>query len=46
MPTYGIPGLFTDVNDNRAHGKDERLSVKSYYWGAEFFHRFTQALAR
>lgn len=26
IPTFGITGIFTDIDDNRAHGKDERLS--------------------
>ena len=29
IPAYGTSGMFNDVNDIRAHGKDERLPVRS-----------------
>ena len=25
LPTYGINGIAIDINDDRAHGKDERV---------------------
>jgi len=28
---YSVSGLFIDRNDVRAHGRDERLLVKSFY---------------
>ena len=45
MPTFGISGLALDVNDIRAHGKDERLPVKSFYDGVAFYYRFLKAVA-
>ena len=27
LPTYGINGIAIDINDVRAHGKDERVAV-------------------
>lgn len=44
IPTYGVPGVFIDVNDDRSHGRDERLPVKSFYEGLDFYYRFTKAL--
>jgi acetylornithine deacetylase/succinyl-diaminopimelate desuccinylase-like protein len=44
MPTYGINGTAIDVNDVRAHGKDERVGVDSYYRGVEFYYRFAALL--
>jgi len=44
MPTYGISGLAIDTDDVRAHGKDERLGVESYYRGVEFYYRYLKAL--
>jgi acetylornithine deacetylase/succinyl-diaminopimelate desuccinylase-like protein len=44
MPTYGISGLAVDTDDIRAHGKDERLGVDSYYRGVEFYYRYLKAL--
>lgn len=45
IPTYGVSGLFGDINDSRAHGKDERLGVKEFYEGQEFLYRLVKALA-
>jgi acetylornithine deacetylase/succinyl-diaminopimelate desuccinylase-like protein len=45
IPVYGISGMVTDIEDVRAHGKDERLGVKEYYEGVEFMYRFMKALA-
>ena len=44
IPVYGISGMFTDMDDVRAHGKDERLGVKEFYKGVEFMYRFIKAL--
>jgi len=33
IPTYGIACMFFDVNDNRAHGKDERVGVQDFEEG-------------
>jgi acetylornithine deacetylase/succinyl-diaminopimelate desuccinylase-like protein len=44
MPTYGISGLAIDTDDVRAHGRDERLGVESYYRGVEFYYRYLKAL--
>jgi acetylornithine deacetylase/succinyl-diaminopimelate desuccinylase-like protein len=45
IPTYGVPGMFTDVDDDRAHGKDERLRVKDFYDGVDFYYEFIKSLA-
>src|SRR5215469_18106265 len=44
IPTYGIPGAFVDVDDERAHGKDERIGVKDFYDGVEFYYLFIKEL--
>jgi acetylornithine deacetylase/succinyl-diaminopimelate desuccinylase-like protein len=44
IPTYGINGVGIDQDDIRAHGKDERVRVASYYEGADFYYRFLKAL--
>ena len=33
FPTYGHSGLAGDIDDFRAHGKDERVPVKSFFEG-------------
>lgn len=45
IPTYGISGLAIDVDDDRSHGRDERLPVESYYNGAVFYYRYLKAVA-
>ena len=45
IPMYGVSGLFSDIDDNRAHGKDERVGVKSLYEGQEFLYRLVKTLA-
>jgi acetylornithine deacetylase/succinyl-diaminopimelate desuccinylase-like protein len=45
IPTYGHSGLAGDVDDVRAHGKDERVLVKSFYEGEEYLYRLVKMLA-
>src|SRR5262252_410412 len=45
IPTYGVCGLALDVDDDRSHGRDERLPVASYYNGAVFYGRYLKAVA-
>ena len=45
IPVYGVSGLFRDIDDNRAHGQDERIEIRSFYEGMEFLYRLTRALA-
>jgi acetylornithine deacetylase/succinyl-diaminopimelate desuccinylase-like protein len=44
MPTYEISGLAVDFDDVRAHGRDERLRVDSFFGGLDFYDRFLKAL--
>ena len=46
IPTYGVPGAFVDVDDNRAHGKDERIGIKDFYDGVDFFYDFIKSLGQ
>lgn len=45
MPTFGISCMFFDMEDERAHGKDERVGAQDFYDGVEFTYRFVKALA-
>lgn len=44
IPMYGVSGLFSDTDDERAHGKDERLGASALYEGQEFLYRLVKAL--
>jgi len=45
FPVYGVSGIFADMDDIRAHGRDERIGVKDFYTGVEFMYRFIKAIA-
>ena len=45
IPTYGHSGLASDIDDNRLHGRDERILVKSFYNGQEYLYRLVKALS-
>ena len=44
IPTYGVSGIFLDVNDERAHGRDERIIAREFYDGTEFIYRLVRDL--
>jgi acetylornithine deacetylase/succinyl-diaminopimelate desuccinylase-like protein len=45
IPTYGHSGLAGDVDDVRAHGKDERVLVRAFFDGQEYLYRLVRALS-
>ena len=46
VPTFGVDGTFGDIDDVRAHGRDERVGVKQYFEGLEFQYRLIKELAK
>jgi len=44
IPTYGVSGVFDDIDDVRAHGKDERIRAASFFDGLEFMYRLVREL--
>jgi acetylornithine deacetylase/succinyl-diaminopimelate desuccinylase-like protein len=45
IPTYGVSCMFFEVNDNRAHGKDERVGIQDFYDGVEFNYKLIEQIA-
>ena len=45
IPAYGHSGLAGDIDDNRAHGRDERVAVKAFDQGTEYLYRLVKVLA-
>ena len=45
IPTYGVSGLFSEVGDNRAHGRDERVAVGSFYDSLQFLYTLVKRMA-
>lgn len=46
MPTYAMSSIFVDVDDVRAHGRDERIGVQEFYQGVEFTYRVMKRMSR
>jgi acetylornithine deacetylase/succinyl-diaminopimelate desuccinylase-like protein len=44
IPCYGYSAVALERDDDRAHGRDERLPVDSYWKSLDFFYAFTKAL--
>jgi acetylornithine deacetylase/succinyl-diaminopimelate desuccinylase-like protein len=45
IPTYGVSGIFLDMDDIRAHGRDERIMVQSFYDGVEYIYQLLREFA-
>jgi acetylornithine deacetylase/succinyl-diaminopimelate desuccinylase-like protein len=45
IPTYGMGGTAADLDDIRAHGKDERIGVKDYYEGLEYVYQLIKTIS-
>jgi len=45
MVSYDISGVWADVDENRAHGKDERVGVRAYDESVEFTYRLIKAMS-
>jgi acetylornithine deacetylase/succinyl-diaminopimelate desuccinylase-like protein len=44
MPSYGVGGGWWDINDVRAHGRDERDEISNFYQTVEFTYRLMKEL--
>ncbi len=45
IPTYGVSGIFSAPGETNAHGRDEKLRVKSYYDGLAFLYELVKQVA-
>jgi acetylornithine deacetylase/succinyl-diaminopimelate desuccinylase-like protein len=46
IPSYGVDGIFQDLDDQRAHGKDERVGIEAYKQELEFSYRLMKDLGK
>jgi acetylornithine deacetylase/succinyl-diaminopimelate desuccinylase-like protein len=44
LPSYGIDGMFDDLDDGRAHGRDERIGVVAFAEELEFTYCLMRAI--
>jgi acetylornithine deacetylase/succinyl-diaminopimelate desuccinylase-like protein len=45
IPTYGVQGFFDERDGGRAHGRDERIPVESFYEGQTFLYELVKTLS-
>ena len=45
MVSYDISGVWEDVDENRAHGKDERVGIQAFDESVEFTYRMIKAMS-
>jgi acetylornithine deacetylase/succinyl-diaminopimelate desuccinylase-like protein len=45
IPTFGVSGLFSEPGETNAHGRDEKLRVKSFYDGLQFLDQLVRRLS-
>ncbi len=45
IPTFGVSGIFSVPGETNAHGRDEKLRVKSFYEGLEFLEQLVRRIA-
>ena len=45
IPTYGVSGIFNEIGESRAHGKDERIGVKQFYDAVQFLYALVKRLS-
>ena len=42
FPLTAFRALCIDIDDDRSHGRDERMRVASFYDGVDFYYRFSK----
>lgn len=45
MVSYDISGVWQDVDENRAHGRDERIGIQAFDESVEFAYRLLKAMS-
>ena len=44
-PCYGLSGFFLEGDDNREHGREERIPVQSFFDGQKFLYLLVKRLS-
>jgi acetylornithine deacetylase/succinyl-diaminopimelate desuccinylase-like protein len=45
MPSYDLSGVWMDVDENRAHGRDERIGIQAFDESVEYTYRLIKAMS-
>ena len=46
IPSYDVSGVWMDADENRAHGRDERIGVQAFDESVEFTYRLIKAMGQ
>jgi acetylornithine deacetylase/succinyl-diaminopimelate desuccinylase-like protein len=46
IPSYDLAGIWSDEDENRAHGRDERVGVREFDESVEYTYRLLKAMSR
>lgn len=46
IPSYDVSGVWMDFDENRAHGRDERIGVQEFDESVEFTYRLIKEMSR
>jgi acetylornithine deacetylase/succinyl-diaminopimelate desuccinylase-like protein len=46
IPSYDLNGVWMDVDENRAHGRDERVGMQAFDESVEFTYRLVRAMSQ
>jgi len=46
IPTYGVPGLWSDPDGNGTHGLNERIEIRSLFVGRDYLFDLVKLLAK
>ncbi len=46
IPSYDLSGVWMDADENRAHGRDERVGVREFYESVEYTYRLMKAMSK
>jgi len=46
IPSYDLSGAWSDIDENRAHGRDERIGVREFHESVEYTYRLVKEMSR
>jgi acetylornithine deacetylase/succinyl-diaminopimelate desuccinylase-like protein len=46
IPSYDLSGMWSDVDDDRAHGRDERVRIQAFDESVEYTYRLVRAMSQ
>jgi acetylornithine deacetylase/succinyl-diaminopimelate desuccinylase-like protein len=46
IPSYDLSGIWIDIDENRAHGRDERVGVKEFDESVEYTYRLMKTMSQ